>query len=463
MVTYRAILALPLVVVTTLVRHVSSEVSLDQARARVRQQATKLTDDAQHVYERTRGGAQEIYERTREGAQDVYERARDGMETARQNVQHAGENIKHTLEDNYESFLSWFMEPSTAVQLTRCFLLIAAVQFTLGFIPHYYLSHSSRSTKIGSLYAQGLAGVTILAIAMFSFVTQTTWSLQQIASLSLIVGYSTYLLLASSALRKYRSQITKDNRADVRSTPSMVMDKALFWFKQTMFIFLILSPFIITNNKYIAPKSRPAPPPYVFNSSLFGQIRIPRINWSNRFYSPFDFRNLGITNYIGVTIALAGLAFLFYENIAKRQHKETKRQLKESDDPQQRQQQQERQSQQDDGVRQRRGQQDQQHHHQQQQQQPVSGNKGAFYRGLFNLRAPAYLGELTFFLGLFINCSTALKGMEWLSIISPTLMLLLTTYSAITAKENKMQSKFKNNQLYQNFVKNTKRFLPYVF
>jgi len=96
----------------------------------------------------------------------------------------------------------------------------------------------------------------------------------------------------------------------------------------------------------------------------------------------------------------------------------------------------------------------------------AEGNKNRFMNiGLFKkLRHPNYLGEILFWLGMFIFVSPWLSGWEWLSIISPIwIIFLLIFVSGIMRLEKIWKNKYAGNVEFQDYFKRSWRLIPYVY
>jgi len=94
----------------------------------------------------------------------------------------------------------------------------------------------------------------------------------------------------------------------------------------------------------------------------------------------------------------------------------------------------------------------------------VPENKGKFITsGLWSIsRHPNYFGEISLWFGIYIASSSAFSGIEFLSVLSPVLvMLLITRLSGIPLLEKAAEKKWGENADYQKYVENTPVLVPF--
>lgn len=76
-------------------------------------------------------------------------------------------------------------------------------------------------------------------------------------------------------------------------------------------------------------------------------------------------------------------------------------------------------------------------------------------------RHPNYLGEITCWIGVFVYCSTALDGIEFLTAISPIFIFLLIRFvSGVPILEKKYNERYKNDAKYAEYKKKTGLLIP---
>lgn len=85
--------------------------------------------------------------------------------------------------------------------------------------------------------------------------------------------------------------------------------------------------------------------------------------------------------------------------------------------------------------------------------------------GLWSIvRHPNYLGEIMLWSGLFVSASSALKGWEFLSVLSPIFVAyLLTKVSGVPILERQNMRKWKDNPQFLAYVQRTTRLIPYLY
>ena len=94
------------------------------------------------------------------------------------------------------------------------------------------------------------------------------------------------------------------------------------------------------------------------------------------------------------------------------------------------------------------------------------GNDSKIYTGgLYSMvRYPNYLGEILFWLGIFIYSSVVFSGLDWISVISPIcITYLLLFLSGIPFLEKSRNSKYGNDAQYVEYKKSTSKILPGIF
>lgn len=94
------------------------------------------------------------------------------------------------------------------------------------------------------------------------------------------------------------------------------------------------------------------------------------------------------------------------------------------------------------------------------------GNGSKLYKsGLYSIvRYPNYLGEILFWVGIFIASLGAIYGIRWIAIVSPIIIVVLLLFvSGIPIIEKKRAEKHGSNKEYQTYVKNTKLIVPGVY
>ena len=96
----------------------------------------------------------------------------------------------------------------------------------------------------------------------------------------------------------------------------------------------------------------------------------------------------------------------------------------------------------------------------------VPGNSGKlFTSGLYKfVRYPNYLGEILFWIGVFIASIPTLWGIKWLAILGPIMIIsLLLFLSGIPPIERSRKKKYGDDPDYQQYVSNTSKILPKIF
>ncbi|XP_067881014.1 uncharacterized protein si:ch211-210c8.6 [Heterodontus francisci] len=79
-------------------------------------------------------------------------------------------------------------------------------------------------------------------------------------------------------------------------------------------------------------------------------------------------------------------------------------------------------------------------------------------------RHPNYLGEMLQWTGLFISASTVMKGVDYVSMLSPVfLWYLLTHVSGIPTLEKQAMTRWGHDPAYLEYVKNTPTLWPFKF
>ena len=93
-------------------------------------------------------------------------------------------------------------------------------------------------------------------------------------------------------------------------------------------------------------------------------------------------------------------------------------------------------------------------------------NEGHFINsGLWKwVQHPNYLGEILCWIGIFIFVIPALKGWEWIAIISPIwIATLLLFISGIPLLQRASKKKYGHLEKYQTYRKNTALLIPYIY
>lgn len=96
----------------------------------------------------------------------------------------------------------------------------------------------------------------------------------------------------------------------------------------------------------------------------------------------------------------------------------------------------------------------------------IAGNeKKVFYGGLFRIvQYPNYTGEILFWVGIFIACTSSLSGFRWFTISSPLIIiLLLVFYSGIPSIEKARKKILKDDPEYQAYKRRTSKLIPGIF
>ena len=79
-------------------------------------------------------------------------------------------------------------------------------------------------------------------------------------------------------------------------------------------------------------------------------------------------------------------------------------------------------------------------------------------------RHPNYLGEMLLWIGLFVSASSVLKGLEWISILSPGFVVfLLTRVSGIPLLERQAEKRWGQLAAYQDYKRNTACLIPFIW
>jgi len=94
-----------------------------------------------------------------------------------------------------------------------------------------------------------------------------------------------------------------------------------------------------------------------------------------------------------------------------------------------------------------------------------NGGVGVYMQGLYkHIRYPNYLGEILFWLGIFLASIPALYGIRWISIVSPIIIILLLRYlTGIPIIEKSRKVKYGDNSDYQQYLENSKLLLPGIY
>lgn len=92
-------------------------------------------------------------------------------------------------------------------------------------------------------------------------------------------------------------------------------------------------------------------------------------------------------------------------------------------------------------------------------------NEGRFIRsGLWSVvRHPNYLGEILLWIGVLVAAAPALRGWQWIALLSPLfVILLLTRVSGIPLLEAKAERKWGDDPEYRAYVARTPRLIPFA-
>lgn len=92
-------------------------------------------------------------------------------------------------------------------------------------------------------------------------------------------------------------------------------------------------------------------------------------------------------------------------------------------------------------------------------------NEGRFIRsGLWSVvRHPNYLGEILLWVGVLLAAAPALRGWQWIALLSPLfVILLLTRVSGIPLLEAKAERKWGDDPEYRTYVVRTPRLIPFA-
>ena len=92
-------------------------------------------------------------------------------------------------------------------------------------------------------------------------------------------------------------------------------------------------------------------------------------------------------------------------------------------------------------------------------------NEGRFIRsGLWSVvRHPNYLGEILLWIGVLVAAAPALRGWQWIALLSPLfVILLLTRVSGIPLLEAKAERKWGDDPEYRAYVDRTPRLIPFA-
>ena len=84
-------------------------------------------------------------------------------------------------------------------------------------------------------------------------------------------------------------------------------------------------------------------------------------------------------------------------------------------------------------------------------------NEGLWKRS----RHPNYFGEITLWLGITLMSLPVLSGLQLITLISPVFVfILLTKISGVSMQEARAKKKWKDNEAYQEYLKNTPMLIP---
>ena len=88
-----------------------------------------------------------------------------------------------------------------------------------------------------------------------------------------------------------------------------------------------------------------------------------------------------------------------------------------------------------------------------------------FTKGLYGpIQYPNYLGEILFWVGVFICSVPVLTGPKWLSVSSPIIIILLLLFlTGIPPIEKSRRAKYKDDPDYNMYVQNTSKIIPGIY
>jgi len=92
-------------------------------------------------------------------------------------------------------------------------------------------------------------------------------------------------------------------------------------------------------------------------------------------------------------------------------------------------------------------------------------NKGKFIQsGLWAVsRHPNYFGEISLWFGIYISCSSVFRGKQYLTVVSPIMvMLLITRLSGIPLLEKAGLKKWGNDPEYQKYLEDVPVLIPFI-
>ena len=95
-----------------------------------------------------------------------------------------------------------------------------------------------------------------------------------------------------------------------------------------------------------------------------------------------------------------------------------------------------------------------------------AGNRGKLYTGkLYSIvQYPNYLGEIAFWLGIFIASIPALAGLKWLAVVSPIIIIVLLLFvSGIPTVERERRKKYGNDEVYRHYDQSTPKIFPGIY
>jgi steroid 5-alpha reductase family enzyme len=93
------------------------------------------------------------------------------------------------------------------------------------------------------------------------------------------------------------------------------------------------------------------------------------------------------------------------------------------------------------------------------------GKNALITHGLYKyIRHPNYLGEIIMWVAIFWYVTPVLSGWQWLVLLSPVwIIILLIKISGIPLIEKGNSIRYKNNPDYREYVRNTRRLLPFIY
>lgn len=94
------------------------------------------------------------------------------------------------------------------------------------------------------------------------------------------------------------------------------------------------------------------------------------------------------------------------------------------------------------------------------------GNRNKLYTGgLYSvIQYPNYLGEIFFWIGIFIASIPILSGWQWLAVVSPVIIIVLLLFvSGIPTVEKERERKYGDDTRYKQYDQSTPKILPGLY